>query len=151
MPQFMPSSIATRAVDFNGDGRIDLHSSPADVIGSVANFLAMAGWQRGMATHFDVAVPVDTTARARLLAPDILPLFSPEEFIELGAELPEPARTLDTSKLALVELQNGDAAPSYVAGTTNFYAITRYNWSSYYAMAVIELGKAVKAALGAAG
>jgi membrane-bound lytic murein transglycosylase B len=47
-------------------------------------------------------------------------------------------------KLALIELQNGDAAPSYVAGTTNFYAITRYNWSSYYAMAVITLGEAVK-------
>lgn len=46
-------------------------------------------------------------------------------------------------KLALVELQNGDAAASYVAGTPNFYAITRYNWSSYYAMAVIELGEAV--------
>jgi membrane-bound lytic murein transglycosylase B len=150
MPQFMPSSIASRAVDFDGDGRIDLQSSPADVIGSVANFLSMAGWQRGLATHFDVAVPVDTTARARLLAPDILPLFSPEEFIELGAELPEAAKTLEASKLALVELQNGEAAPSYVAGTTNFYAITRYNWSSYYAMAVIELGKAVKAAMGSA-
>ena len=45
--------------------------------------------------------------------------------------------------LALVELQNGDAPPSYVAGTENFYAITRYNWSSYYAMAVIELGQEV--------
>ena len=45
--------------------------------------------------------------------------------------------------LALVELQNGDAAPSYVAGTQNFYAVTRYNASSYYAMAVIELGRAV--------
>ena len=45
--------------------------------------------------------------------------------------------------LALIELQNGEAEPSYVAGTENFYAITRYNWSSYYAMAVIELGQAV--------
>jgi membrane-bound lytic murein transglycosylase B len=49
--------------------------------------------------------------------------------------------------LALVELQNGEAPPSYVAGTDNFYAITRYNWSSYYAMAVIELGQAVAAQL----
>ena len=48
--------------------------------------------------------------------------------------------------LALIELRNGDAPPSYVAGTDNFYAITRYNWSSYYAMAVIELGHEVAAA-----
>ncbi len=49
----------------------------------------------------------------------------------------------------MVELQNGDAAPSYVAGTSNFYAVTRYNWSSYYALAVIELGAAVAQAFDA--
>jgi membrane-bound lytic murein transglycosylase B len=52
-----------------------------------------------------------------------------------------------TGKLALIELQMGDAPPIYVAGTDNFYAITRYNWSSYYAMAVIELGQVVAAAV----
>ncbi len=143
MPQFMPSSILAHAVDFDGDGRIDLHTQAADVIGSVAHFLAEAGWQRGLPTHFGVAVPVDTRQRAALLTPDILPLFSPQEFVEHGARLPGAALALE-GKLALIELQNGEAAPSYVAGTTNFYAITRYNWSSYYAMAVIELGEAVK-------
>ncbi len=49
-------------------------------------------------------------------------------------------------KLALVELKNGSAAPSYVVGTQNFYAITRYNWSSYYALAVYDLGQEVAAA-----
>jgi membrane-bound lytic murein transglycosylase B len=55
--------------------------------------------------------------------------------------------------LALIELQNGDPAlspqnaPQYFAGTENFYVITRYNWSSYYAMSVIDLGAEVKAAL----
>ena len=46
--------------------------------------------------------------------------------------------------LALVELHNGDNAPTYVAGTRNFYVVTRYNWSSYYAMAVIELARAMR-------
>src|SRR2546423_3548456 len=143
MPQFMPSSIAAHAVDFDGDGRIDLHGDAADVIGSVAHFLAEAGWQRGLATHFDVAAPVATSDRATLLGPDILPLFSPDEFVERGAWLPEPAMALETSNLALIELQNGDAATSYVAGNSDFYAITRHNRSSYYAMAVDYLTAAM--------
>jgi membrane-bound lytic murein transglycosylase B len=145
LPQFMPSSIMKYAVDFDGDGHIDLHKSNADVIGSVARYLADFGWQRELPTYFDVSVPVDVSDRAVLLAPDILPTFAPQEFVDRGALLPAQAMQT-TSKLALVELQNGDAAPSYVAGTTNFYAVTRYNWSSYYAMAVIDLGAAVKQA-----
>jgi membrane-bound lytic murein transglycosylase B len=143
MPQFMPSSFNKYAVDFDGDGRVDLHTSTGDVIGSVANYLAEFGWQRRLPTHYDVKPPVETSARAALLAPDILPTFTPAEMIELGAVLGAEARAAETI-LALVELQNGDAAPSYVAGTPNFYAITRYNWSSYYAMAVIDVGAAVK-------
>ncbi|NKI97054.1 lytic murein transglycosylase B [Rhizobacter sp. SG703] len=144
MGQFMPSSWNRYAVDFDGDGRVDLHASGADVVGSIAHYLAEFGWQRGMPTHFDVAAPVDVADRAALLVPDIVPSFTPQEFIAHGAALPAAARE-SGDKLALIELQNGDAAPSYVAGTPNFYAVTRYNWSSYYALAVIELGQAVKA------
>ncbi len=143
LPQFMPSSINKHAVDFDGNGHVDLLNSPADVIGSVANYLAAYGWQRGMATTHAVAVPADTKARATLLLPDILPTFSAAQMAELGAELDADGRT-HAGPLALVELQNGGAAPSFVAGTQNFYAVTRYNQSSYYAMAVIDLGNAVK-------
>jgi membrane-bound lytic murein transglycosylase B len=145
LPQFMPGSLNRWAVDFDEDGRIDLLRNPADAIGSVANYLAAFGWVRDMPTHYAVAAPVNVSDRATLLAPDILPSFTPAQFSERGAELPEPARQ-HNGLLALVELQNGDAAPSYVAGTSNFYAVTRYNWSSYYAMAVIELGQAVRKA-----
>jgi membrane-bound lytic murein transglycosylase B len=85
--------------------------------------------------------------RALMLVPDIVPTFTAAQFAGHGAELPPEAQAHE-GLLALVELQNGDAAPSYVAGTSNFYAITRYNWSSYYAMAVIELGQAVARVVG---
>ncbi len=143
MAQFMPSSFNKYAVDFDGDGRVDLHANAADVIGSVANYLAEFGWKRGLPARFEVRPPTETSERAALLAPDVVPTFTAGEMVQRGAWLPEPALAAD-SLLALVELQNGDAAPTYVAGTTNFYALTRYNWSSYYAMAVLALGEAVR-------
>ncbi len=149
MPQFMPSSVNRYGVDFDGDGRIDLRQHSADVIGSVANYLAAFGWQREMPTHFEVAVPVGASERATLLVPDIVPSFTAQQFADHGAKL-GPLAKEHPGLLALVELQNGDAAPSYVAGSANFYAITRYNWSSYYALAVIELGEAVKRQVAAA-
>ena len=145
LPQFLPSSVNRFAVDMDGDGHIDLQRNAADAIGSVAHYFASFGWQRDLPTHFEVAVPVDSADRAVLLGPDIVPSFSAAQFADRGAVLSEPGRAHE-GPLALVELQNGDAAPSYVAGTQNFYVVTRYNWSSYYAMAVIELAAAVRAA-----
>ena len=142
MPQFMPSSQTNFAVDFDRDGRIDLSGSASDVIGSVAHYLQAFNWQRGMLTHYPVRFDAATLDLDALLAPDILPSFSPARMGALGAVLEGPALT-HPGPLALVELLNAGDAPSYVAGTDNFYAITRYNWSSYYALAVIELGQEI--------
>jgi len=143
-PQFMPSSTAKFAVDFDGDGRIDLRNNPVDAIGSVANYFKAFGWQTGMPTHYPVGFDETRLDKPTLLAPDILPSFSVNNFMAKGAVLDEEAQK-HNGPLALVELFNGDDAPIYVAGTDNFYVVTRYNWSSYYALAVIELGQAVKA------
>jgi membrane-bound lytic murein transglycosylase B len=146
MPQFMPSSWSKYAVDFDGDSRVDLFNSPADVIGSVANYFKSFHWKPGMPTHYPVQFDVQKLDMTTLMAPDILPTFTPATFTAKGAVL-EGAALEHPGSLALIELQNGADAPLYLAGTENFYAITRYNWSSYYALAVIELGQEVAAAL----
>lgn len=143
LPQFMPSTLLKYAIDFDGDGRVDLDANGADVVGSVAHYFAQFGWEHDMPTHFAVTPPAELRDRALMLAPDILPTFTAEQFAERGARLDEAGRA-HVGPMALVMLQNGEGEPSYVAGTRNFYVVTRYNWSSYYALAVIELARALR-------
>jgi membrane-bound lytic murein transglycosylase B len=142
LPQFMPSSWNRYAVDFDGDGHIDLQGSAEDAIGSVANYLRAYGWKPGMPATYPVELDTSDVQRATLLAPDILPTFDATTFNAQGAHVGAEALQ-HVGPLALIELQNGSGPASYVAGTENFYVITRYNWSSYYAMAVLDLGRAV--------
>ena len=150
-PQFMPSSWTQYAIDFDGDGRVDLFNSQADMIGSVAHYFQAFHWKPGVATHF-AADPSAVSAEAltKLQLPDIVPSFSANDLAQQGVQL-DPEALRGEGPLALIALQNGVAAPTWVAGTENFYAITRYNWSAYYAMAVIELGEAVAKARANAG
>ena len=140
--QFMPTSWDKYAVDFDGDGRIDLFNSATDAIGSVANYFVGHGWKPGLPTAFTVDMRAQGENLATLLAPDINPTFTAAQMAErevrvLGADSYE-------RPLALIELKNGSSGPTeYIAGTENFYAITRYNWSAFYALSVIELGREV--------
>jgi membrane-bound lytic murein transglycosylase B len=142
MAQFMPSSWRQYAVDFDGDGRIDLFGSRADAIGSVANYLAAFHWKAGMATHYPVQLDPQKLDLPTLLQNDIVPSLSPSAMADRGAVLDETGQR-HPGLLALIELPDGSEPTQYVAGTDNFYSVTRYNWSSFYAMAVIELGQAV--------
>lgn len=140
IPQFMPENIHRYGTDFDSDGHIDLNN-PVDAIGSVARFLARHGWVRELEPVFPVEI--EEAQLEPLLAPDILPTFTPERLAVHGAR---PLAELPPREVyALVELENGDEGSEYVLGSRNFFVLTRYNRSSYYAMAVLQLGQEIAA------
>ena len=135
-PQFMPGSIRRFAVDFDQDGRIDLRNSTADAIGSVASFLKQHGWIEGTPTHFPVRI-ADPESVKPVVDAGPVPGFT---ILQLaGAGISSDAEIAADEPLVLADLVNADAPADYVLGTRNFYAITRYNRSYFYAMAVIDL------------
>jgi membrane-bound lytic murein transglycosylase B len=144
----MPTSIRKFAVDFDGDGRIDLRRSAVDAIGSVGRFLAEHGWQPGGTTHFTVTVEDEARARPAVEA-GIPPSLTVLELAALGVTSPQDIPA--DEKLTLVDLPNGDDTTHYVLGANNFWVITRYNRSYFYAMAVIDLARALKDAQAGAG
>jgi membrane-bound lytic murein transglycosylase B len=142
IPQFMPGSIRRYAVDFDDDGRLDLVASSADAIGSVANFLKEHGWVAGEVPAFPARVVGE---RYRLvLDGGVEPIHRVEELRELDVEFDAPLDAETPS--VLIELDSADAPSEYLIGLRNFYVLTRYNRSSFYAAAVLELAAAVKAA-----
>jgi len=142
IPQFMPASYRRYAVDFDGDGRRDLFASHHDAIGSVANFLREHGWARGE----PVASParVDGYAWRSLADGGILPAHRVADLADAGVVLDAPADP--ETRAVLIELDTPNAPSALWVGFPNFYALTRYNRSSFYAIAVLELGNAVRAA-----
>jgi membrane-bound lytic murein transglycosylase B len=144
LPQFMPGSYRRYAVDFDGDGRRDLRGSPVDAIGSVANFLVQHGWQRGG----PIAVPATLESpEARALADGRVETTRTAAELRI-ARVAFAAGIDDAQPSVLVELDSVDAASEYWVGFDNFYVITRYNRSSFYAISVLELAQAIHAARG---
>ena len=143
IPQFMPTSYQAYAVDFNDNGRRDLVNEMADAIGSVANYLHEHGWRRGQAIFAPVSEPLPDGAsdlvsrRAKLVhnVPDLL---------DAGVRF-DTRNSGDRAALFSLTQESGK---SYVVGFRNFYAITRYNPSVNYAMAVTELSLQIAARRG---
>jgi len=141
IPQFMPSSLRNYAVDFDGDERIDLSRSTSDAIGSVARYLQLHGWQAGAPVAVPAFVAGDPTA---LITAGIKPALSVAEFAQAGVGVGGDATALGERPGALIDLVSPDQPTEYWVGFANFYAITRYNRSSFYAMAVFQLAEALR-------
>jgi membrane-bound lytic murein transglycosylase B len=150
VPQFMPGSYRDFAIDFDASGSADLWNSPADVVGSVANYLARHDWQRGQPVL--LAASIDESTRETVLrkldgglserralaawsADGVAPVEAPDDLA------PDPVGVL-----LLEENPEGADADSYWIACNNFYVLTRYNRSRLYAAAVWELAKAIKEA-----
>lgn len=136
IPQFLPSSIRSWGVDFDGNGRIDLADSAADAIGSVAHFLAGHGWESGGPTAVSASVTGDRFRE--LIDAGILPRLTPAEMAAygIGTAIDAPQQPC-----ALIDLTTPTGATEYWLGFRNFYVLTRYNRSSFYAMAVVILSR----------
>ncbi|TKB26292.1 lytic murein transglycosylase B [Desulfopila sp. IMCC35006] len=133
--QFMPSSFLTWAVDFNMDGHRDLWD-PEDAIGSIANYFAQHGWKSGQ----PVVTPLLTRGTVAL-EPGLKKQYTMAEIERAGLHPARPDNSEGPFHLLLLHHAGYD---QYLIGHPDFYTITRYNHSVYYAMAVHELAQAIK-------
>lgn len=134
MPQFIPSSYRNYAVDFSGNGRVDLWNDVADVIGSVANYLHRFGWTKGgpITVPASLRGPQAQGVLELGLQPRLTLAQMRERGVEAAEELP------GNLPAGLFSLENAQGEEHWIS-LNNFYVITRYNRSKNYAMAVHQL------------
>lgn len=143
--QFIPSSYRNYAVDFSADGKRDLWNSPQDIIGSVANYFRVHGWQQGE----PVATPAQVTGDDYH---NVLKLgYKPNTVLDALRHdgITPQGDYPDHLVAALIKFEQ-EQGPEYWLGFDNFYTITRYNHSPLYAMAVYQLSEEIRAAYEAA-
>ena len=136
--QFMPSAYLRYGVDGNDDGTRNLFSDWDDIFASIAHYLHACGWREGAPVMADVRIDPGATFH---INPDNLSLDQTIDGLNeqgVRVESHEPGNTRVV--LLLAQQQDG---PTYRAGFNNFYALTRYNHSALYAMAVDELARAI--------
>ena len=141
LPQFMPGSFRAYAVDFDNDGRIDIWQNPTDAVGSVANYFIKHGWQPGQ----NVVVRADikkASVAEKGLSDSLDPKITVKELKKLGWK---PRTKLDDDTKVTAFRLDAEKGTEYWIGLANFHAITRYNRSVLYAMAVNELAELLAA------
>ena len=141
VPQFISSSYRAYAVDFDGNGRRDLFSEPADAMGSVGNYFARHGWE----ADAPIATQADITGNrwSEYQRDDLKPVDTVAELEAAGITPRERLSGAQPARLLTLETEAGQA---HWITLNNFYVITRYNHSPLYAMAVLRLGEAMREA-----
>lgn len=137
IPQFMPSSYRKYAVDFNGNHKVDLLGEPVDAIGSVGNYLQAYGWIKGGLVAVR-AQPGEEICPGEITTPRSL-----AEWGEVGVRAEANLKADTTARLMDYTVADGK---EFWLGFNNFEVITRYNNSDFYAMSVLQLAEALKAA-----
>lgn len=149
IPQFLPSSIVKYAVDYEGNNHIDLRTSAADAIGSVANYLSENGWNTGRPVVWNIAHDAGSIGIAQAAADGRAePHWLLSQLLRAGMVLDEPgldANAESGTPVLVVDLPSPGEPTDYMIGLQNFYVLTRYNRSFFYALAVYELGERIKA------
>jgi len=148
VPQFMPGSIKRYAVDADGDGRIDLHGSIDDVVMSVGNFLVQHGWRLGLPVFASAQLPIDPAA---LVDGGLEPTLTWDQLRAAGAqEIPDTAAGFwQDAPLGVINLPDERIGHvEYRIATPNFFALTQYNRSYFYAAAVADLAMVLQQRMG---
>lgn len=152
IPQFMPSSYRTYAVDFNGNHRIDLLHEAGDAIGSVASYLKGYGWVGSVSkplrlTGVEVTPPVAVRVHVseEICAGDITTPRSVAAWSLAGIVPNENLAHFQDDPARLIDFTVADGKEFWLA-FNNFDVITRYNNSDFYAMTVFQLAEALKEA-----
>jgi membrane-bound lytic murein transglycosylase B len=152
VPQFMPGSYRTYAVDADGSGHPDLWGSAADIAGSVANYLARHDWQKGRPVLLPATIADDKRdAILRKLDGGLSERRTADAWAADGVSVADSAVGPIEDPVGLLLLEeslDGVETASYRIAFNNFYVLTRYNRSRLYATAVYELAKAVRSARG---
>jgi membrane-bound lytic murein transglycosylase B len=149
IPQFLPSSIVQYAVSYDGNKQIDLRTSQADAIGSVANYLRQNGWENGRPVVWKIGMDAGSLGVAQAAAdgkPE--PHWPLDQLLRAGLLLDEPGVDIAAeagTPVTVVDLPSPGRGTEYMLGLKNFYVLTRYNRSFFYALAVYQLGQRVKA------
>ena len=141
LPQFMPGSFRAYAVDFDNDGRIDIWQNPTDAVVSVANYFIKHGWQprQNVVVRADIKKP---SVAEKGLSDSLDPKITVKELKKLGWK---PRSELDDDTKVTAFRLDAENGTEYWIGLANFHAITRYNRSVMYAMAVNELAELLAA------